>query len=352
MAKILSQDEIDALLTTVSTGGGEAEEESFDDDKLRSIIAYDFKHPNRVSKDQIRTLESMHDNFAGHYASTLSAIMRTIVDIDLVSVDQITYSEFIMSLVTPSCTYTFSADPLEAVSLVDFNPTLTFSFIDRMFGGNGKILENERELTGIERSVMTRLAVKLYHDIERSWENIVKLEIEQKSVETNPQFIQIVPPGETVVVVSFQIKLFKSTGLLTICYPYVALEPIITKLSAQNWIDATKKKNLESDRALNQYNITKADANLTANLLNSSIKMKDFLEMKVNDIIPSDVKTSTPIDIYVNKRKKYIGQPGLSGKKRAFQVIDFYEDEDMDFFTNMETEENNNIEDMEVVAHD
>ncbi|MFQ5453116.1 MAG: flagellar motor switch protein FliM, partial [Candidatus Zixiibacteriota bacterium] len=186
MAKILSQDEIDALLTTVSSGDSTPEEDSYDDDKLRSIIAYDFKHPNRVSKDQIRTLENMHDNFAGHYASTLSAVMRTIVDVDLVSVDQITYSEFIMSLVTPSCTYTFSSEPMDAVSLVDFNPTLTFSFVDRMFGGNGKILETERELTGIERSIMSRLAIKLYHDLERAWENIVKLKVEQRSFETNP----------------------------------------------------------------------------------------------------------------------------------------------------------------------
>lgn len=330
MAKILSQEEIDALLTTVSTGDSNVEEDSIGDDKLKSIIAYDFKHPNRVSKDQIRTLENMHDNFAGHYASTLSALMRTIVDVDLVSVDQITYSEFIMSLVTPSCSYTFSAEPMDAVCLVDFNPTLTFSFIDRMFGGNGKILETERELTGIERSVMTRLANKLYRDMERAWENIVKITVEQKSFETNPQFIQIVPPGETVVVVSFQIKLFQSTGLLTICYPYVSLEPIITKLSAQNWIDATKKKNLDSDRNINLYNLKEVNAEIAAQLLTTDIKMKEFLRLKVNDIIPSETKINAPIDIFVNHRKKYIGKPGLSGKKRAFQLIGFCEEKEME----------------------
>lgn len=330
MAKILSQDEIDALLTTVSSGDSTPEEDSYDDDKLRSIIAYDFKHPNRVSKDQIRTLENMHDNFAGHYASTLSAVMRTIVDVDLVSVDQITYSEFIMSLVTPSCTYTFSSEPMDAVSLVDFNPTLTFSFVDRMFGGNGKILETERELTGIERSIMSRLAIKLYHDLERAWENIVKLKVEQRSFETNPQFIQIVPPGETVVVVSFQIKLFQSTGLLTVCYPYVSLEPIITKLSAQNWIDATKKKNLDSDRQINLFNLKKVESELTAQLLTTNIKVKDFIRLKVNDIIPSDVKISTPMDIFVNLRKKYSARPGLSGKKRAFQISEIIEEDKME----------------------
>lgn len=327
MAKILSQDEIDALLTTVSAGGDDQEQAAFDDDKLRSIVAYDFKHPNRVSKDQMRTVENMHDNFAGHYGSTLSALMRTIVDVDLVSVDQITYSEFIMSLVTPSCTYTFSAEPLEAVCLVDFNPTLTFSFIDRMFGGNGKILESERELTGIERTIIGRLVHKLYRDLERAWENIVRIKVEQKSLETNPQFIQIVPPGETVVVVSFQIKLFRSTGLLTVCYPYVSLEPIITKLSAQNWIDATKKKNQEGDRQVNLFNLNNVSAEVSARLLTANIKMRDFLRLKVSDIIPSEKKINLPIEIFINQRMKFAANPGLSGKKRAFQIVGFCEED-------------------------
>ncbi|HWR82425.1 MAG TPA: flagellar motor switch protein FliM [Candidatus Deferrimicrobium sp.] len=326
MAKILTQEEIDALLTTVTTGEGKAADESFDEQKLRSVTAYDFRHPNRVSKDQIRTLENLHDNFAGHYGSSLSAMMRSVVDVDLVSVDQITYSEFIMSLVTPSCTYTVAAPPLDGVSLVDYNPTLTFSFIDRIFGGNGKLLETERELTGIERSVMGRLAEKLYRDLESAWSNIVKIHVEQKSLETNPQFIQIVPPGETVVVVSFQVKVFQSTGLLTICYPYVSLEPIITKLSAQNWIDATKRKNLDADRAVNLQNLTDVAVDISAILAHTQLKMRDFMSLKRGDIIPTETRISRPVDIYVNKRRKFLATPGLSGKKRAFQVADEIEE--------------------------
>lgn len=324
MAKILTQDEIDALLTTVSSGDT-PDADSYDDAKLRSVVAYDFKHPNRVSKDQIRTLENMHDNFAGHFGSMLSSVLRSIVDVDLVSVDQITYSEFIMSLVSPSCTYTYSARPLDAACLVDFNPTLTFSLIDRMFGGHGKILETERELTGIERSVMGRLVDRMYRELEKSWEHIVKVGIEQISFETNPQFIQIVPPGETVVVISFQVKLFQSTGLLTICYPYVALEPIITKLSAQNWIDATKRKNIDSDRAVNQRNLHDVNADVSAVLLRSNIKLRDFMTLKIGDIIPSDRKIHQPIEVCVNRRKKYVARPGLTGKKRAFQVLSTWE---------------------------
>lgn len=325
MAKILSQDEIDALLTTVSSGEAEAESSGFDDEKMRSVVAYDFKHPNRVSKDQIRTLENMHDNFAGHFGSALSTVLRTIADVDLVSVDQITYSEFIMSLVSPSCTYTFAAPPLEGVCLVDFNPTLTFSIIDRMFGGHGKIMETERELTGIEKSVISTLAQRLYRELAKSWEHLVNIEIEQKSFETNPQFIQIVPPGETVVVISFQVKLFQSTGLLTICYPYVSLEPVVTKLSAQNWIDATKKKNVAEDRVTNAHNVKQVEARLAAVLLDTRIKMRDFLSLNVGDVIPSEKKIDQLIDVTVNQRRKFVARPGLSGKKRAVQVVDVHD---------------------------
>jgi len=320
LAKILSQDEIDALLTTVSSGEGEAESSGFGDEKMRSVVAYDFKHPNRVSKDQIRTLENMHDNFAGHFGSALSSVLRTIADVDLVSVDQITYSEFIMSLVSPSCTYTFAAPPLEGVCLVDFNPTLTFSIIDRMFGGHGKIMETERELTGIENSVISTLSRRLYRELAKSWEHLVNIEIEQKSFETNPQFIQIVPPGETVVVVSFQIKLFQSTGLLTICYPYVSLEPIITKLSAQNWIDATKRKAENEDRNINYKNLVSVKADLWAELATTNLKIKDFVRMRVGDVIPADTKITAPVNVFVNKRRKFLARPGLSGKKRAVQI--------------------------------
>ncbi len=320
MAKVLSQEEIDSLLTTVKDDGQSPIPDPAQN-RGKGVLAYDFKHPNRVSKDQIRTLENMHDNFAGHHGSTLSAIMRTIVDVDLVSVDQITYAEFVMSLFSPSCTYTIQMPPLDGVCLVDFNPTLTFSFIDRMFGGSGKILETERELTGIERSVMGKLAKRLYLDLKKSWEHIVEIHIEQVSFETNPQFIQIVPSAETVIAVSFQIKLFQSTGLLTICYPYVSLEPVILKLSAQNWIDSTKKKNVENDRQVNINNIGIVKTELAAELLKTELRMNEFLKLQIGDVIRSEKKIFEPAEIYVNKRRKYAALPGLLGNKRAFQIV-------------------------------
>ncbi len=194
-----------------------------------------------------------------------------------------------------------------------------------MFGGHGKIMETERELTGIERSVMGRLVDRLYVELEKSWEHLVGVKIDQISFETNPQFIQIVPPGETVVVISFQVKLFQSTGLLTMCYPYVSLEPIISKLSAQNWIDATKRKNVETDRAVNVGNLNEVESEVAAILLDTNIKMRDFLQLKVGDIIPSEKKIQWPIEVSVNRKRKFTARPGLAGKKRALQILSVYD---------------------------
>jgi len=325
VAKILSQDEIDALLTTVS--GGQSEEEvsaSVAQIQEKTVVTYDFKHPNRVSKDQVRTLENMHDNFSGHVGSTLSAMLRTMVDVDLVSVDQINYSEYIMSLVSPSCTYTFTAQPLEGLCIVDFNPTLTFAFIDRVFGGGEKVMEIERELTGIERAVMSKVIRKIFADLEKSWLNMVPIKIEEKSFETNPQFIQIIPSGETVIVVSMQMKIFKTTGLLTICYPYVSLEPVLVKLSAQNWIDATKKKSIEGSTESNKKNLQRVGVDVELILASARLKMKEFLNLKLGDIIATDTSITSEAELLVAGQKKFLCRPGLFGKKRAGQIIDLH----------------------------
>jgi flagellar motor switch protein FliM len=294
------------------------------DQPSRTVVTYDFKHPNRVSKDQVRTFENIHDNFAGHIGSTLSAMLRTMVDVDLVSVDQINYSEYIMSLVTPSCTYTFSAEPLEGLCMIDFNPSLAFSFVDRMFGGGEKMLEIERELTGIEKAILTKIVKRLYIDLEKAWHNIVPLKIEENSFENNPQFIQIIPAGETVIVISLQMKLFKTTGLLTICYPYVSLETVLPKLSAQNWIDATKKKSLEESVELNRENLQNVSVPVTLTLAQTKLKMKDFLNLKMGNVIATDTKIDAPAELAVGDRMKYKCRPGLFGKRRAGQIIEIH----------------------------
>ncbi len=321
MAKILSQDEIDALLSTVSGGKGtDTSQQAAKSSDSRAAMTYDFKHPNRVSKDQLRTLENMHDNLAGHIGSVLSNLMRAMIDVDMVSVDQITYSEFVMSLMSPSCTFTFTAEPLDGACIIDFNPTLTYAFVERMFGGSGKVLDTGRELTGIEKALMNRIVGVVYKELEVAWNHICPIKVNQISLETNPQFVQIVPPGETVIVVSFQMKLLQSTGLMTICFPYVALEGIMTRLSAQNWIDATKKKSKEIDAEINLENLLQLNLPLTAVLAKTDVRIGDFLDLEIGDVITTSHKINREVEVLIDNRKKFVGRPGLIGKKRGLVV--------------------------------
>lgn len=326
MAKILSQDEIDALLNTVSAGDDVEEQLADQEDSFRSIVAYDFKHPNRVSKDQIRSLENIHDNFAGHLGSSLSTVSRAMVDIHLVSVDQITYSEFLMSLANPSCTFTVQMDPLDGACVIDFNPTLSFLFIDRMFGGVGKILETDRELTGIEKAVMARIANKVFEELNSAWAHIEEIEFKQVGFETNPQFVQIIPPGETVIVISFQIKMLGSSGLLTICYPYVTLEPLVEKLMAQHFTESHAKERGEEDEQLMRMSLNIVENNVSLVLGSTNLSVREFLRLGVGDVVTLPRKMKENVELRVNGRTKFLAKPGLAGKLRACEIIDVYKE--------------------------
>jgi flagellar motor switch protein FliM len=325
MAKILSQQEIDALLNNVATSGGSPsilEESSGQSELARKAVAYDFKHPNRVSKDQMRTLESLHSNFAGHLGSALSGITRSVVDIDLLSVDQITYSEFIMSLASPSCTYVFTMSPLEGAGIIDFNPSVVFAFVDRMFGGIGKSLSTERELTGIEKTIMGKIVNRGFKELERAWHHIIALQIKQTNFESNPQFIQIVPPGETVIVISLQIKMQSSSGIMTICYPYLTLESVISKLSAQNWIDKNKKMMDNNEFDLNIRRIVPVKAQMRAILGNATISIRELVTIKPGDVLKIDRSIDQDMEIIVGDKIKYRGKPGLAGNLLAVKITD------------------------------
>jgi flagellar motor switch protein FliM len=325
MAKILSQQEIDALLNNVAASGGPptvSEESSAQSELARKAVAYDFKHPNRVSKDQMRTLESLHSNFAGHLGSALSGITRSVVDIDLLSVDQITYSEFIMSLASPSCTYVFTMSPLEGAGIIDFNPSVVFAFVDRMFGGIGKTLNTERELTGIEKTIMSKIVSRGFKELERAWQHIIASQIKQTNFESNPQFIQIVPPGETVIVISLQIKMQSSSGIMTICYPYLTLESVINKLSAQNWIDKNKKLNDNNDFMLNVRRVVPVQAPIRAVLGNATVSIRELINVKIGDVIKIDKPATQDVEVIIGDKIKYHARAGLAGNQLAVKITE------------------------------
>ena len=320
MARFLSQEEIDALLSTVGTAGAETDVANARIDQ-RAAVVYDFKHPNRISKDQVRTLENIHDNFAGHLGSALSGVLRAVVDVELVSVDQITYSEFFMSLASPSCTYVFSMKPLEGSCVADISPVLAFGFVDRMFGGRGKSMEADRELTGIELSVVDRIVARAWRELAGAWNRVIDVEIATAGFETTPQFIQIVPPGETVIVTTLQLNVLETSGIVKLCYPYITLEPIITKLLGQNWTDSSRITSSEADRQAIRESLKEVETDAVAILARTEITVRDFLNINIGDVLVTDTLSIEPSRILIAGLGKFLARPGMRGKHRAIEIL-------------------------------
>ncbi|HPB83895.1 MAG TPA: flagellar motor switch protein FliM, partial [Spirochaetota bacterium] len=201
MTEILSQDEIDALLTAISTGEVDTTDYTATKEQ-RKVKIYDFRRPDKFSKDQIRTLQMMHETFARLTTTALSAQLRALVSVHVASVDQLTYEEFIRSIPNPTTLAVVNMDPLKGSAVLEIDPSITFTIIDKLFGGRGEQTKISRELTDIEQSVMEGIIVRILGNLREAWSNVIDLRPRLGNIETNPQFAQIVPPNDMVVLIT------------------------------------------------------------------------------------------------------------------------------------------------------
>ena len=249
-AEVLSQAEVENLLSAMSTGaasaaasagtappqagaaaGGAAAKHK------EKITPYDFKRPERVGKEQMRALQTLHEGFGRNFGAALSALLRSIVEVKLTSVDQLTYSEFVFSLENPTCFNLLKAEPLEGNLILDINPSILYPIIDRLLGGGreGGPLAR-RPLTEIELRLVSRITGLFLEELRHAWENVLELKLEVVQVESNPQLVQIVPPNEVVVVISFELTIGDLRGMMNLCIPYNSIERIGGQLSANSWV--------------------------------------------------------------------------------------------------------------------
>lgn len=321
MSEILSQDEIDALLSALSSGDSTAKQSKRIDETHKKIRVYDFRRPNKFSKEQIHTIQAIHDNYARLLASFLSAHLRTVVQMTVHSVEQLTYEEFIHSLPNQTIINIFQMNPLEGNAILEMNPTIAFTIIDRLFGGTGQPPEKIRELTDIERIVIEKVVTRTLQLLKEAWENIVQFKPKLDIIEMNPLFTQIVSPSEMVVLISFRTQIGDVEGLMNLCIPFIVLEPIISKLSAHFWFAGTARESTQESIQRITNRIEKATVNISAVLGTASIKVKELLELQAGDVIMLDSKVINPIDIRIGTKTKFYGRPGVLGSKSAAQVV-------------------------------
>lgn len=326
---VLSQSEIDALLSAISTGEMSADDIKKEDEG-KKVKVYDFKRALRFSKDQIRSLTRIHENFARLLTTFFSAQLRTYVQITVASVDQVPFEEFVRSIPNMTLINVFEVPPLDGNILMEINPNIAYSMLDRLMGGTGASHSNVDNLTEIETKIMTNLFERSFDNLREAWENIVEIDPMLIELEVNPQFLQMISPNETVVVISLNTIIGENTGMINICLPHVVLEPIVPNLSVRYWMQSnTKEMSPEQVRML-EKRVKQASLPVVAELGTTSISIEDFLVMNVGDVIELDQKITDPLILKVGTIPKFTVQPGKLSKKMAVQVIDPLEGGDDD----------------------
>lgn len=332
MADILSQDEVDALLSGVGgpeiTASPAETAQSFSGKLSDDVSVYDFRRPDIVSKDQMRTLQMLHKTFCRYLTTNLSAYLRTIAEVNLVAVDQLTYGEFTMSLSNPSCLNIVTLKPLEGRFILEINPLLVFSMIDRLLGGSGENPPQElKPLTDIEQSILTRVLNIVTQALKDAWQNILLFDFKVVERESNPQFVQIVSSTETVVLVSIEMKIGNISGIISLCFPYIFMEPVMSSLHAQQWIAATQKKPTDKMKSSLKRNIEKTYLPLKAELGQSQLTIRELLALKVGDVVRLQNKINDNIKVSIGDKVRFTGKPGTSGRNRAVQIVSLVKDE-------------------------
>lgn len=319
MADILSQEEIDALLEVVEEEGDTAVVESVGENDERQIILYDFKRPNRVSKEQLRAVKGIHDKMARNLAAQISSIMRSIVEIQLHSVDQMTYGEFLMSLPSPTSFNVFSIKPLDGSCVIEINPSIAFPMIDRLLGGLGESYESTRELTDIELNLLDAILRIVMQRLKEAWAPITDMYPVVETKESSPNVVQVVSQNEIVIMVVMEIIIGNSSGMINLCYPVIYLEPILSRLANRDIMLGETSAKKSRNKELNAL-VSRAEVFNEAIIGKADLSVGELLDLEKGDVIRLDRAADDHAIVSIDKKDLFLAEIGLHRFRKSIKI--------------------------------
>ncbi len=323
MADVLDQNEVDALLAAVSEGGVEGSDETapFAAPSAREVHAYDFKRPERVSKDQMRAIEGIHEAFARNLGASLSGFLRTIVEVRVATTEQLTYSEFIYSLPNPTNFNLLTAEPLEGQLCLELSPLIIYPIIDRLLGGsNSELFIPQRPLTVIEERLVGCITDRALTTLIEAWSDMTEVNFKIVEVESNPHLVQIVAPNEIVVVIGFEIKIGNRAGTMSLCLPFKVIEPVMSKLVTQGWL-AYQRQAVRDDKSTeiaSGLSVTHVDVD--AYLAETTITVDELLALQAGDIIQTPKLVGDEMILQVESENQFAGLLGRHTDALAIKI--------------------------------
>ncbi len=322
MVDILSQEEIDLLLGSVSTGElKEALAEKKGEEKESKISVYDFRRPERISKEQLKGLQSIFEAFARELTIVLPPYFRTVVRVDLTSIDQITYDEFILAISRPTCLVVINLAPLEGAGILELSPSAVFPIIDRVLGGKGRSIPEYRELTEIEERIIARVVEMMLGSLKRAWEQIIELNAKVDTIESDPLIVQIVAGSEMVVLVTYDIHLGENKGTMNFCVPFMVLTPLLDQISrmAHYAHRVSPEVAIKTKIAILKL-LLNAPICLDTILGRVTVRVSELINLEKGNVLVLNQRVDEPITIEIEGHPKLKGFLGRRGEEMAVRV--------------------------------
>ena len=325
MGEVLSQNEIDSLLKALSSG--ELDVDEIKDDNEKQVKNYDFARPAKFSKEHLRTLEIIFEHYGRLLSTNLPVYLRKNVQVEVMSSEAVTYSEFANALSNPVLLGIVNFAPLNNNIIIEIAENVGFTIVDRMLGGQGAPLDKAREFSEIELLLIERIYNVCVNLLVEPWARVCELTPRLERIETNSQYAQIISPTEMIALITLNIKIGDVEGLINICLPYITLESVMDKLNTKYWYSSLQEKDEQQYTETIEALIARAPMPIKAVLGNSSISVNDFLGLQVGDIIRLDTKVDEDLSVYVGNIKKFTALPGASGDNYAVRVTSVIREE-------------------------
>lgn len=319
MAEVLSQQEIDALLNNVDSGAEKTEEHSTGLEK--EVIPFDFRLPNRISKNQLRTIHNINENFAEMFSSYLMSKLQSIVTCNVTSVDQIYYSEYVLSVSNPACLFTFDINHTDIKGILEFSSEFALTLVDRLLGGNGKGTKNTQAITPIEQKVLEVVIEKILQDLGKAWQIIGDYDFKIDKFEPDIDFVQITSQSESVLLVTFEVHIGEETYMMNLCFATYAFDTILSKLTSQN-LSAIRPIKYHGTTAQNilTNHLKKTELSLEVQFGKSAITFSQLLKLKIGDVVALDKKVGDEIKVSVEKKHMFNGVSGVVNSHKAVKI--------------------------------
>jgi flagellar motor switch protein FliM len=326
LSDVLSQSEIDNLLQALNSGDVDVEEMKKSNEN--TVKDYDFSRPSKFSKEHLRTLEMIFDQYGRLLSTNLPVYLRKNIQVDVMNAEAVTYKEFSNALSNPVILGIVDFEPLKGNIIIEMATKLGYTIVDRMLGGAGEPLEKVRDFSEIELLIIERIMKVCVDLLKEPWQNVLEISPELNRIETNSQFAQIISPTEMIALITINMKIGDVEGMMNICLPYITLEPVMDKLNTKFWYSNLQEKNDETYEDTIEHLISRANIPIRVVLGKSTLSVDDFVSLQTGDIIRLSTKVDDELPVYVGNIHKFMALPGSSGNNYAVKITDILKEDD------------------------